>query len=596
MLLRSTIAITAALLLATTAEARVDYSIDLTRPEHHEGKVSIAFPEAKGPYLDIKMPAWRTGRYNILNLANGVRDFAATDASGRPLRWQKVDKSTWRIQLSGATPVKVSYSLYANELGLRTRHIDDSHAYLNPSAVFMYADQTRADDVTVSLSVPEGWTSVSGMPSAGAHRFTAANWDVLTDSPIETGRNQRFAFKQGGRDYEVVFWGEGNVDMAQTVTDLQKIVAQAPTIWSGYPFSRYVFIVHATDGAGGATEHINSTVIQRPRDSFRPRDKYLDFLSTASHEFIHTWNVKSYRGAGLVPYDYQRENYDPTLWIAEGSTSYFSDQLLLSAGIMKPADYFAHLADVVADHQRRPGASVQSVAEASFDEWIVVGGDRANNASVNIYGQGEVASWLLDIALLERTGGRVGYRQVHDALYRRFPATQRGFTEADVRAIMAELTGSSWDRWWAENINAPLRQPDFARLLAPVGLKISYANADKPKPWAGWSGTQGVGGMRLTAVERGSPAWDAGFTPEDVIVAFDGRRVTPDRFGTALEERKVGDTVKVSYFRRDRLEQKELKLGSDRGKPTITPVAKPTAAQKKLYERWLRAPFPAPAK
>ena len=76
--------------MAAPAEATVNYAIDLTRPEHHTGQVSIAFPSADGPYLDVKMPAWRTGRYTIMNLANGVSQFTATDASGRPLRWQKI--------------------------------------------------------------------------------------------------------------------------------------------------------------------------------------------------------------------------------------------------------------------------------------------------------------------------------------------------------------------------------------------------------------------------------------------------------------------------------------------------------------------------
>src|SRR4051794_575313 len=122
----------AALLLvpATAVQARVDYAIDLTSPEHHLGQVSIVFPSSPGPYLDVKMPAWRTGRYTILDLASGVRRFTATDAQGRSLAWHKVDKSTWRISLSRPTPVRVGYELYANELGLRTRHIDDSHAYL----------------------------------------------------------------------------------------------------------------------------------------------------------------------------------------------------------------------------------------------------------------------------------------------------------------------------------------------------------------------------------------------------------------------------------------------------------------------------------
>jgi len=586
-----------ALTLSTVADATVHYAIDLTSPEHHSGKVRIVFPAGSGDTLDVKMPAWRTGRYEILDLANGVSEFAAKGQGGRALQWQKVDKSTWRIQGAGSGPITVEYDVYANELGLRSRHIDDSHAYLDASAVFMYADSFRQEDVTVDLKVPSGWRSFSGLEADGANRFKGANWDILVDSPIETGVSRSFAFKEGGRDYQVVFWGDGNYDAGQTVADLKKIVAQAPSIWSGYPFQRYVFMIHATDGAGGATEHRNSTVIQLPRNAFQPRTKYLKFLSTAAHEFIHTWNVKAYRAGAMVPYRYQDENYTDLLWLHEGSTDYFADQFLLQAGIMKPDEYFGALADAVDHYRRTPGASAQSVAETSFNEWISPSGDRARNAWANIYAEGSMVSWMLDLKLLQDSGGKLSYRNVHETLYQRYPSEQgKGFSATDVKAILAELTGHSWDAWWAQNVESPA-PVDFDRLLSAVGLRISYEDSDKsvPKqPWAGWKADQAEGGMKLTGVERGGPAWNAGFVPDDIITAFDGRRVTKDRFEDALTERRAGDVVTVSFFRRDQLMQKKLTLSSiEKNKPKVVKVANPTAAQKALYQRWLLTPYPA---
>ena len=582
-------ALAALLLVPAAAEARVDYAIDLTSPEHHLGQVSATFPVTSTPYLDVKMPAWRSGRYTILDLANGVRRFAATDAAGHALPWEKVDKSTWRVHLEQPTAIRIGYELYANELGLRTRHIDDSHAFLDASAVFMYADPYRADDVSVALNVPQGWQSFSGLASPSLQHFVAANWDVLVDSPIETGIEKSHRFSEGGRDYEVVFWGDGNFDPNQVVADIRKIVPQASAIWSGHPFQRYVFMIHATDGAGGATEHRNSTVIQIPRWNFQPHDKYLGFLSTTAHEFIHTWNVKDYRNAAMVPYDYQSENYTDLLWLEEGSTEYFADPFLVRAGLMKPVEYFENLSRLIDRHRHKPGANEQSVAQASFDQWIAVGGDRANNAEVDIYDEGQIASWMLDIALLQQTGGRVSYRDVHEALYRRFGGLARGFSSADVRAILRELTGTLWDGWWARNVNSPA-SVDFDALLAPVGLKLQ---AGPQVAWAGWSANAGPGGMQLRSVERGSPAWNAGFVPDDIIVAIDGKRVTADRFDAALAERKPGETVTIGYFRRDQLAEKRLTLGANpKDRPAVVRVEHPTAAQRALFQRWLLIPDP----
>lgn len=98
--------------------------------------------------------------------------------------------------------------------------------------------------------------------------------------------------------------GEGNYDGTKMVDDLQIRVKQSKHIWQDYPFKCYVFMVHATSGACGATEHINSTIIQRSCLKFSTRKGYLSFIAVAAHEFVHTWNVKQYRPQGIVPHDY----------------------------------------------------------------------------------------------------------------------------------------------------------------------------------------------------------------------------------------------------------------------------------------------------
>lgn len=573
--------------------ANTDYYIDLTQPEHHKGEVAITFPASDAKFLDIKMPAWRTGKYRILDLANGVRDFNA-HSDDETLRWEKVDKSTWRVYLpQNSGEVTVDYEIYANQLGNRSRHIDDSHAYLDASAVFMYADQWRDDPVSVTLSVPENWDSYSGMERASEHAFTAANWDVLVDSPIETGINQHYRFNQGAQEYEVVFWGEGNYDADQTVSDLKKLVATGDSIWSDYPFERYVFMIHATTGAGGATEHKNSTVIQRTRYSFASEDDYLSFMSTASHEFVHTWNVKAYRPAGLVPYDYQKENYTDLFWMAEGSTSYFQNHLLLRAGIMAPDEYFERLAKSIRRHNAKPGRHEMSVAEASFEAWIDQYGDRAHNDSVNIYSEGALVSWMLDSALLEQTDGEVSYRDVHNALYQRFDADVKGYTSTDVLNILKELTGTSWQTWWQNNVESPAGDLPFETMLEHVGMTLLAEQEDESAVWAGWKAKSSDGGMTLTRVSKGSPAWEAGFTPGDVIVAYNGHTVMDGRFTDAFKEYAAGDDITVTFFRRDQLHEKTLTVtDAPATDVSIEPVEEPTAKQKARFLQWLKVPHP----
>lgn len=586
------IATALSLLCAGSVWAQTNYTIRITEPSHHLADIEMQLEPHQAGVVEVKMPAWRTGKYEIMDLANGVRRFVVKDESGKELPVQKSEKSTWQVKLDKPTRLTVSYQVYANALGGRSRHIDETHAYIDASAYLMFTEQSRAEEALVSLQVPKEWRSTSGMPRLGAHQFKAANYDVLIDSPIETGIHQSFTFKADGRDYELVIWGEGNYDSQQMVTDLQKLVQQTDSIWQGYPYQNYLFIVHATDGVRGATEHLNSTVIQRDRFTFKKREHYVDFLATASHELVHTWNVKAYRPSEMVPYDFLNPNYTKLLWISEGSTSYFQDQLLLRAGLMTHEEFYADIAKALDKFSRLPGAQVQSVAESSFDNWISLPGDHADNFSVNIYSEGYLVSWMLDKWLLDNSGLKANYRTLHNELYQRFGKTT-AFTADDVKTIAKDLTGDSLEPFWQAQVETPM-ELDSKALLAAAGLELVYPKGQKA--FTGITSSNKEGPEKVSKVLRDSPAWRAGFTSDDEIIAINGLKLK-----APLEERlkdfKPNDKIRVSLFRSGRLVELELTLGAvPDGQPKVQPVAKPSKAQQAFHKAWLGVDLPKTAK
>lgn len=572
--------------------AEVAYQLKIDQGTHHLGDVSITFPKSAQSHLDIKLPDWRTGRYEILNLANGVRLFNAEDQNGKALEWEKVDKSTWRVHFDEPTKVNIDYQVYANELGLRARHIDDSHAFIDASGFFMFSDSFRQEPVSVELDVPDTWRSVSGMAFGDhKHSFVANNYDVLLDSPIETGINELRKFEVDGRHYELVIWGEGNYDVELMLRDLEKLVKTGTLIWDAYPYQRYVFMVHATSGARGATEHLNSTIIQRHRDSFAKRDDYVAFISTAAHEFIHTWNVKNYRPAGLVPYDYMDINYSDLLWLAEGSTSYLEDYLLLSAGITTNQEYFKGLTHTINRHLNTPGREIQSAAQTSFDKWINQGGDHGKNFSTNIYSEGALVSMALDIDLLAKSDGNVSYKDVHRELYKQHKLPN-SFTSADVKAILKQLSGRDYSQWWTKHVDEPLNL-DFDALLSQVGLE--HARPSSAKPVASMDAIAKNSGevLILNHVAREGAAWTAGLTPGDKIVAVNKQHVRKSLSAT-LQSFSAGDKVSVDFIRRDRLMSTTLTLSRDYSKPKLVrAILNPSIRQANLYKAWMGVEHPS---
>lgn len=569
---------------SSSSWAQVNYQISITEPAHHVAQVRAEFEVTEAKALTLMLPAWRSGKYQILDLAKGVTAFSAVDAQGKAVQWQKTEKSSWTLEPAASGKVTVQYSVYANELGERTRHIDETHAYINSSAFLMFSNEQKSEAVSVQLNVPQGWRSFSGMAKGdNEHQFVAPNYDVLADSPIETGINQHLTFSADGRDYDLVIWGEGNYNAAQMQKDLAKLVQQTDAIWQGYPYQRYVFIVHATDGARGATEHLNSTVIQRDRFTFGKREDYLAFLSTASHELVHTWNVKAYRPAELVPYDYLNPNYSKLLWISEGSTSYFQNQLLLRAGLMTKDEFYADLAKRLDKFVHTPGRLVQSVSESSFDSWISLGGDHGTNFGVNIYSEGYIASWLMDELILKQSGRKASYRELHNQLYQRFGKTT-AFTAKDVIAIASELTGEDQNPWWQQQVEKPLNF-EIDKLLASFGLQ--WQQNKEREIFSGVTAENKAGFALVKKVERDSPAWKAGFTTEDLIVSVNGLQLKAD-LAERLKDFKAGNKVQISYFRQGRLQHQVLVLADQpKGAGKVVPLSKPSRQQKAMHQAWL---------
>src|SRR5215813_2633740 len=87
--------------LASSARAQsgpVSYTVSLDkRPTSHFVNVAMKINSGGGQFIDVAMPAWSPGAYAIQNAWRNVQDFSAADETGSSLRFEKIDKQTWRI-------------------------------------------------------------------------------------------------------------------------------------------------------------------------------------------------------------------------------------------------------------------------------------------------------------------------------------------------------------------------------------------------------------------------------------------------------------------------------------------------------------------
>jgi predicted metalloprotease with PDZ domain len=204
--------------------------------------------------LDLVMPVWTPGSYLVREYARHVQDFAATEAGGKTLAWRKINKNTWRIETGGAArEVRATYSVYANELTVRTNELNDRHAFWNNAATLMYVEGQLGAPSIVRV-VPFGnWKIATGLPAVAGERnaFRAENFDVLYDSPFLASDFKTLSFEVRGVPHRIVIDGEGNYDAERLRRDVQQIVETGAAMMGDMPYRDYTFqlMLHPTAAA-----------------------------------------------------------------------------------------------------------------------------------------------------------------------------------------------------------------------------------------------------------------------------------------------------------------------------------------------------------
>jgi predicted metalloprotease with PDZ domain len=519
----------------------LEYHLRIPRPTTHLAEVEIDAHNARTPTLDFAMPAWSPGRYAIYDFAKNVQEFEATGADGQALPWSQPDKQTWRVQTGGASEIRVRYQVFGNDLNGSFSQIDSTHANLNGASIYMYVTGHKPDPIELTVEARSGWKAVSGYSQA-ADQFTfkAPNYDRLIDTPLEIspavtvsqfidhGKMFRVAVHDYGTDADV------RPDLVQKLTDaVKKIVAVYMGMMPTPDFDYYTFLFHfAPDiAAGDGMEHLNSTqiIVSEALSDAGIDEALLD----AAHEFFHLWNVKRLRPAALGPFDYTREDYTPSLWFAEGITTYYSYLTLLRAGLCTKDDLFKHLAGEIQTLETEPGRKLMSAESSSFHAWFY---DRSPqlqetnfaNSTISYYNKGALLGLLLDLEIRARTGGQKSLDDVMRLLYGRFygAAQQtyylpgRGYQESDILQALNDVAGSDFSDFFQRYVQGTDALP-YAEVMAKVGLELKTSVPAGAPPSLGVLVMPAATGLQITDVLPGGAADRAGLSRDDLLVAVD---------------------------------------------------------------------------
>jgi predicted metalloprotease with PDZ domain len=576
-----------------TITTNINYTLSMPEPWTHYFKVKMVVDNLKSideikknDYVDLKMAVWTPGSYLIREYAKNVEGFEATDGN-KPLKFEKINKNTWRIYGKN-DKIEVKYKVYSFELSVRNSFLDDSHGYLNGASMFLYVADLKNSPSTLTIEPYKNWNSVStGLKKIADDKFQyfSPNLDILIDSPIEIGTHKVLNFTSSNIPHKLALYSNAPLlaDEKLTIETFKKVTEAAASVIGEHPCEDYTFIIHQLPGVGGGLEHLNSTTCMTSPNAFVNESTFKNSMSLFAHEYFHLWNVKRIRPIALGPFDYENENYTHMLWVSEGMTSFYEDNILLRAGIYTPDEYIKKELAAIGSIENQVGQSVQSVADASWDAWIKYyrPNENSRNSTISYYDKGGVLGALLNLYIIGETKGKKNLDDVFRYLWKEYYKKQnRGYKDEEFQKACELAAGKNMDSffqkyvWSTEEIN----YNDFYKYVGMTLIK----EYDTITPFLGATVFNG----KILNLQRGTSAYDGGLNVNDEILEING--VKTMNVVSAISDKKVGEIIKVKVKRFGQEFVYEFPLKSNPAvKLKLEKVQNPTSEQEELYKKWL---------
>ncbi|TCI03417.1 M61 family peptidase [Corallincola luteus] len=565
----------------------IEYTLCPSDPHAHLFDVAIKFTPNTGDPHRLWLPNWIPGSYMIRDFARHVVEITA-DQKGCVLPISKLDKHSWQVTPLNGEPIEIRYRVFAFDSSVRAAFLDQLRGFFNGTSVFLAIEGREDEPVQLNLEPPTDpqwahWRVATSLQEAGAERYgfglySAENYDELIDHPVELGDFSLATFSVFGVQHDIVIAGQHNACLERLCRDLREICHHHINFFGKpAPMERYLFLINAVGKGYGGLEHRNSTALlcsryDLPETGSDKKDKaYRTFLALCSHEYFHSWNVKRIKPDTFMPYQLTRETHTEQLWLYEGVTSYYDELSLVRCGLIGHDDYLEMLAETITRVQRGLGRKRQTVAESSFDAWtrFYLQDANAANAIVSYYTKGSLIALALDLSLRRNTQHQCSLDLVMQTLWQEFGRTGQPTRNHTVIDIIERLTGLDYepffDKYLYNTDEIPLEE-----LLTEVGiglkLRVTASIQDKGGKqttehslfWQfGATISSDIAGVKIVSVHNGSAAEDAGMSPGDLLVAFDGVRVSAENFNERFQRHtkqcQRGDQITMHVFRDDRM-------------------------------------------
>ena len=565
----------------------IKYSISYKNPHRHFVDFKLSTTVDGADKMLFQLASWRPGRYELGNFSQNIQSWVALNNEGKQLSFRKITKDLWEVDTKGEEEIVINYNFYANQLDAGACYLDKDQLYLNPVHCMYYIEGRSEEEYIIDLDLPENYQVASSMETSN-HRLCVEGYDALAESPIICSASlQSDYYTIDGIKFYLWFQGECNLNWKKLKEDFAAFTKSQIDKFGGFPVDEYHFLFQITPYRSyHGVEHTKNTVLLLGPSNEIMEKRYEDLLGVCSHELYHTWNIKSIRPIEMYPYDYTKENYFRTGFVAEGVTTYMGDIMLYNSKVFNWDEFIKTQNQNLERHLMNYGRFNLSVADSGFDNWLDGYKLGSPDRKTSIYADAALCMLMIDLEIIKNSEGNDSLHSVMKDLYNDYALNSKGYSEDDFRNICVKYGGLKVEEIFEDHIYGTENYiPTLKNSLEIVGLElVEKKNQNLSAQYFGFVAIKEHNEFVIKKVEPNSIADEAKISPEDKIIKINGEDVR----GTINDILKTcKDQVVFTIKKKFSEEEITLSIGNCYKLMEFDKVEDPSEEQLILQKVWL---------
>ena len=506
----------------------INYHISFKKPYRHFVDFEFSAKTNGANSMKFQLSSWRPGRYELADFAQNIQKWGAFDEKNNPLPFKKITKDLWEVNTNNAREVIIVYNFYANQLDAGACYLDEHQLYLNPVHCMFYIVDRSQEVYQLNLDLPNDYKIASSMHQE-KNTLTVKGYDLLAESPIICSNSlQHTDYKVNGITFHIWFQGICNPNWEKLKKDFTAFTKSQIKHFGSFPVDEYHFFFQITPyGSYHGVEHTKNTVLLLgPGDEIMNK-RYEDLLGICSHELYHTWNIKAIRPIEMYPYNYTKENYFRTGFVAEGVTTYMGDIMLFNSNVFDWNQFVKTQNQNLERHLMNYGRYNLSVADSGFDTWLDGYKLGSPNRKTSIYPDAALCLLMIDLEIIRNSNGKYSLHSVMKELYEEFALKEKGYNEDDFRNICVKFGGLKVAEIFENHIYGTEDYIDNLKsALNVVGLLLEdKKNPNLSAQYFGFVSAKENGEIIIKKVEPNSITDQNRIAPDDKIIKINDKKI-----------------------------------------------------------------------